>query len=68
VVWARGTASAVTCPQSYLSPESRALLEYYAAWRLGGAADIHELPARRIDAFAILEEEMRKESANAERG
>jgi hypothetical protein len=44
-----------------------ALLEYYAGWRLEGGRGMLCLPARMADAFAILEEETRKECANVER-
>ena len=44
-----------------------ALLEYYAAWRLEGGREMNCLPARRADAFVMLEDESRKECANGER-
>ena len=54
----------MTCPVSYVTPDSMAHLEYYGAWRMEGQREINCLPARRADAFVILEEETRKESAN----
>jgi len=49
------------CPVSYVSGASLAWIEDFGAWRaLGGAVDVHEWPARRVEAFLILQTERRK--------
>ena len=63
-MWARRPVSLTTCPVSYVTPESVAYLEYYGAWQFEGRADMSCVPARRADAFMILEQETRKEASN----
>lgn len=58
IVWARGRTTLATCPNSYVTPESIALLEEYGAWKLFGAEDVFELPARLVHAIFILENEL----------
>ena len=49
------------CPTSYVSGESLAWIEDFGAWRLLGAGgDVAGWPARRAEAFLILEAERRK--------
>jgi len=56
-----------TCPTSYISSESMALLEEFHAWKLLGAAGFYELPARLVEAISILENELRAEGNHAEK-
>lgn len=56
-----------TCPVSYIEPCSMTLLEQHAAWRIEGHRELATLPARRADAFMVLEEEIRKENVDAKR-
>jgi hypothetical protein len=49
----------MTCPTSYISPESISLLEEFHAWKLLGATDFYRLPARVVEAFFLLENELR---------
>ncbi|HYM09894.1 MAG TPA: hypothetical protein VEU62_04145 [Bryobacterales bacterium] len=49
------------CPVSYVTGESVALLEdFYAHRALGGAREILEWPARRVDGFVALKSELMK--------
>ena len=65
VVWARGRVSAPQCPRSYITPESIGLMEEYYAWKLFGATDYYELPARLAEAIFVLESELRLERNDA---
>lgn len=62
VVWARGKVSLATCPTSYITAESIALLEEFHAWKLLGAGSVYELPARLVEAIFVLENELRTEN------
>ena len=61
IVWARGRTTLSTCPTSYITAESIALIEEFHAWRLLGATSAYDLPARVVEAFFILENELRAE-------
>ncbi len=67
MVWARGKIAAASCPTSYITPESIALLEEFHAWKLIGARDMYGLPARVVEAIFILENELRSEKHDAPR-
>jgi hypothetical protein len=67
VVWARGKIAASSCPTSYVTPESIALLEEFHAWKLIGASDMYGLPARVVEAIFVLENELRLEKDDASR-
>lgn len=56
-----------TCPNSYVKPESIALLEEYSAWKLFGAQNVFDLPARLVHAIVILENELRAEGNDGEK-
>ena len=62
IVWARGRVSLTTCPTSYITSESIALLEEFHAWKLLGAGSVYELPARLVEAIFVLENELRSEN------
>ena len=62
MVWAGGRVSIETCPTSYVTSESIALLEEFHVWKLMGAAGVYELPARLVEAIFVLEKELRTES------
>jgi len=66
VVWARNGASTTSCPKSYITPQSKAWLEEYYAWKLGNATDFRKLPARGAEAFWILEGELAKGNSSAQ--
>jgi hypothetical protein len=61
IVWARGRVSLKTCPKSYITSESIALLEEFHAWKLVGGASVYALPARLVEAIFVLENELRME-------
>ena len=60
-MWARGRTTLASCPTSYITSESIALLEEFHAWKLVGAGNVYELPARLVEAIFILENELRAE-------
>lgn len=61
LVWARKRARAEECPKSLITGESLALLEEFFVRRRLGMVDGMETPARKVDAFLILREEMERE-------
>jgi hypothetical protein len=61
VVWARKNQMLTTCPTSYISADSLSWLEQYCTWKLLGRTDIRSLPARAVEAFWILENELLEE-------
>lgn len=65
VIWARGRISITSCPTSYITAESQALLEEFHAWKLIGAVDLYHMPARVVEAIFILENELRLEQYDA---
>ena len=67
IVWARGSVSARTCPTSYVTAESIALLEEFYAWKLCGAGNVYELPARLVEAIFVLENELRAETSDGQK-
>ena len=64
IVWARGRETLTTCPTSYVTSESLALLEEFHAWKLLGAGSMYDLPARLVEAIFVLENELRAEKAD----
>ena len=42
-------------------------IEEYVAWKVLGGLELHQLPARTVEAFCILENEAAKETNNGER-
>jgi hypothetical protein len=66
VIWARGGAALTTCPTSYITSESISLLEEFHAWKLFGAPDFYQLPARVVEAIFLLENELRSGRNNGE--
>jgi hypothetical protein len=60
-VWARKRAQADECPKSLVTGESLALLEEFFVRRRLGMVDGMEMPARKVDAFLILRDEMERE-------
>jgi hypothetical protein len=59
IVWLRGSVSLTTCPTSYITAESISLLEEFHAWKLLGAGNVYDLPARLVEAIFVLENELR---------
>lgn len=65
VIWARRQVSLTSCPKSFITPQSLALLEEYAVWRRLGNRTIDGLGARQVEAFLILDDEVSKERAQS---
>jgi hypothetical protein len=61
VVWAKGDIAVDRCPTWYVTPESLVLIQEFQAWKLVGGAELFALPARMVEAFMILENELRLE-------
>jgi len=61
VVWTRSGVMAESCPKSLITGESLALIEAYCAWKLNGGGDYRDMPVREVEAFWVLEQELRKE-------
>jgi hypothetical protein len=54
-VWARKDIALDTCPKSYISGESEALVEEFLVWKRLGGIHLAELSARQVDAFMTLD-------------
>jgi adenosine deaminase len=67
VVWVRGRVSLTTCPTSYITAESIALLEEFNVWKLLGAGSAYDLPARLVEAIFVLENELRATSNDGQK-
>jgi len=61
LVWARKRVALTTCPTSYISGESQALVEEFFVRRRLGALNFGELSARQVEAFLILEKALAEE-------
>jgi hypothetical protein len=67
IVWAWGRTTLTTCPNSYVTPDSIALLEEYHAWKVFGAQNVFDLPARLVHAIFILENELKAEANDGQK-
>jgi len=67
VVWAWGRVGITECPRSYITAESAAWLEQYAAWRVARRAE-PDMPARDLDAMLTLDREFAAEAARTGEG
>jgi hypothetical protein len=65
-VWARKNVALHTCPKSYVTSESQALVEEFLLRRRLGAIDIRELSAKRVEAFALLEKALTAETKDGQ--
>jgi hypothetical protein len=63
-VWARREIGLGTCPRSFITAESLALLEEFAVRRRLGGTSAADLTARQADAFAILDRALAEELKN----
>lgn len=61
LVWIRKRAQAEECPKSLATGESLSWLEEFFVRRRLGIPDGTGIPARKVDAFLILREEMERE-------
>ena len=64
IVWARKQVRTETCPKSLVSAESLRWVEQFIVWKKLGANYPCELSARDVEAFLILELEVRAEGSN----
>jgi hypothetical protein len=55
LVWVRKQVALRTCPKSYISSDSLALVEEFLVRRKLGGMDFERLSARQVEAFVILE-------------
>jgi hypothetical protein len=67
-VWARKQAALRTCPKSYISADSLALVEEFFVRRRLGGMDFGELSARQVEAFVVLEKALGTEMVSDGRG
>ena len=58
---------AMQCPKSIMSAQSLIWLEEYYAWRLLGGGDLSGASARQVDAFCVLEGELKAEERHGDR-
>jgi hypothetical protein len=64
-VWARKGVAVSRCPKSLITGDSLSFIEDYQTRKvLGGLGDVNELPARKADAFILLEQLVGKERSN----
>ncbi len=64
-VWVRRQVHTEVCPKSIVKAASLAWIEEYAVWRrLGRVAD-SSMSARQVDAFLVLDGELRAEHHDA---
>ena len=61
IVWGRKLIQVEECPKSLVTGESLALVEEFFVRRRLGIPYSPELPARNVDAFLILSDEMERE-------
>ena len=66
MVWGRKAARSDECPKSYITGDSLTLIEEFAARRRLGIPDSTEMPARKIDAFLILQREIEREQRDVQ--
>ena len=55
-VWARKDVAIQTCPTSYITAESQALVEEFFVRRRLHGIEFSKLSARQVEAFLILEQ------------
>jgi hypothetical protein len=60
-VWSRSRVHTFNCPKSFITADSVTLLEEYWAWKRAGGVSYLALEARALEAFALLDSELRKE-------
>jgi len=60
-VWLRGTLAVDSCPRSYITAESEAMVEDFLVRRRLGGIDFRSLSARQVGAFLFLEQALAEE-------
>jgi hypothetical protein len=56
----------MSCPRSYVTAESIAFVEEFFVWKTGGGLSLLEMPARKAEAFLVLEREWKAEIEHAQ--
>lgn len=65
-VWSRGKWTATTCPKSFIAAQSLCWIDEFYVWKVFGPADPANMPARQVEAFLVLEHELRAEHSHAD--
>jgi len=61
-VWARNGIAVSSCPKSIITGESLAFIEEYQSRKaFGDFGRIHDIPAKTLDAFGVLDQLVAKE-------
>jgi hypothetical protein len=68
VVWAADSVATNTCPKSFVTAQSLTWVEEYLVRRRLGQRGIDGLGAREVEAFLILEHELREREARRSSG
>ena len=61
LIWVSRQIALRTCPKSYITAESQTLVEEFFVRRRLGGMNFHELTAKQVEAFVILEKALAKE-------
>jgi len=67
IVWGRRQIAVTQCPKSLITGESLYLLEQFSAWKQCPGTNLQTMPARVVDAIAVLENEVRAELRSMDR-
>ncbi len=65
-MWARRGVATAVCPKSYISGESAAWVEMFAAYKQLGFPDVRTMGAREAEAMLILQQEYGREADSGE--
>jgi hypothetical protein len=60
-VWARGNVTVDVCPKSYISAASQTLVEEFMVRKRLGERGLHDISAKQVEAFLLLEEQLAAE-------
>jgi hypothetical protein len=66
-VWIRNRIHTDVCPKSIVQAQSLGWIEEYAVWRRMGGVRTDELSAKQVDAYLVLEAELRAEQNDGTR-
>jgi hypothetical protein len=58
LVWAASGVALKSCPKSFITGESMALLERFHVWKILGTFAADDYPARLVDGFCVLQNEL----------
>ena len=66
-VWTRRRVHTEICPKSLVTAQSIAWLEEYVMRKKNGGGPAEDLPARKLEAFLVIETELAEEIEEAKR-